>query len=121
MGRSRVALEKTGKRQTEDISPCLEERKQETDKLADARNSDQLSGSIMGRGPERCVHYVDLSTGTFLAHVCSWTELFKFTLPVVTSLDILRILMQYILALWKDFNTRIEMRKKEKSLKIYLF
>lgn len=65
MGRNRVALEKSGKRQTEEISPCLEERKQETDKLADARNSDQLSGSIMGRGPERRVHYIDLSTGTF--------------------------------------------------------
>ena len=55
------------------------------------------------------------------AHLSSWAEKLKCTLPVVTSLDSLRILMQGMPATWTDFNATMEIRRKKKSLKIELF
>lgn len=42
--------------------------------------------------------------------------MFKSTLPVLTSLDLLRILMQHIPATWTDFNAKLKSEKQ--SLKI---
>lgn len=56
----------------------------------------------------------------FLAPLCPWTDIFKSTLPVVTSLDSLRILMQHIPAKWTVFNARIEIKEEKKSLDLFI-